>query len=51
MDGKGIKSLELLPEIEATMRALGRWRMREGMENYIYSNTSRNSEDRKGFNN
>ena len=46
----GIKSLELLPEIEATMRALADMGdQRKAWENYIYSNTSVNSEDQKAL--
>lgn len=47
---KGIKSLELLPEIEATMRALADMGdQRKAWENYSYSNTSVNSEDQKAL--
>lgn len=46
----GIKSLELLPEIEATMRALADMGdQRKAWENYSYSNTSINSEDQKAL--
>ena len=47
---KGIKSLELLPEIEATMRTLADMGdQRKAWENYSYSNTSINSEDQKAL--